>query len=204
MPPLERLASMLDHAAVYRLWQSPFARAKLEPVFRHNDMRTVRRVLDVGCGPGTNTPFFREADYLGIELNERYVRDARERHGREFVVADAREYQPPEGHEFDFILLNSFLHHIDDENTGRILHRLHGALADGGHIHILDLELPERVSVARWLARNDRGDHPRPLERWRELFGEVFDTVVFEPFTLRMCGVGLWQMVYFKGQARKA
>jgi len=204
MPPLERLASTLDHAAVYRAWQAPFAKAKLEPVFRHNDMGTVRRVLDVGCGPGTNTPFFHEADYLGIDLNERYVRDARERHGREFVVADAREYVPPEGHEFDFILLNSFLHHIDDENTERILRRLHGALADEGHIHILDLELPERASVARWLARNDRGDHPRPLERWREMFSEVFHPVVFEPFMLRMCGVGLWRMVYFKGQARKA
>jgi hypothetical protein len=76
-------------------------------------------------------------------------------------------------------------------------------LTDDGHVHILDLVLPIRPSVSRLLARADRGDYPRPLEQWRELFTAVFDPVVFEPYPLGAAGVTLWNMVYFKGRARR-
>jgi SAM-dependent methyltransferase len=202
MISVRKLSNILDSPRVYALWQAPFANSKLVPLHRHNDLTRAARVLEVGCGPGTNTNLFQKSDYLGLDLNPHYIEHARRVHGREFVVADAREFIPPAGQRFDFILLNSFLHHIDDENTLRILHRLRDALSVEGHIHILDLVLPERPGVARWLARNDRGDYARPLERWRALLGSVFGTVVFEPFALRALGVDLWKMVYFKGNAR--
>jgi SAM-dependent methyltransferase len=54
---------------VYRLWMAPFAKKKFAPIVAHNDMHWVRRVLDVGCGPGTNAVYFSQADYLCIDLN---------------------------------------------------------------------------------------------------------------------------------------
>jgi hypothetical protein len=42
---------LLEKTVVYRLWQAPFAEAKLAPVLANNDITTARRVLDVGCGP---------------------------------------------------------------------------------------------------------------------------------------------------------
>jgi hypothetical protein len=47
---------------VYRAWQAPFAGQKFVPVLAHNKMQGVRRMLDVACGPGTNTKFFADAD----------------------------------------------------------------------------------------------------------------------------------------------
>ena len=199
---LRRLSDVLDSPHAYALWQAPFARTKVEPLLRHNKLPEVRRVLDVGCGPGTNARYFNHADYVGIDLNPRYIEHARSAHGREFVAADARTYIPPAGVRYDCVFLNSFLHHIDDDNCGRILRRLHDVLTDDGHIHILDLVLPQRRSVSRWLAQHDRGDFARPLDRWREIFGEVFEPVVFEPHAVRALGVELWQMVYFKGRAK--
>ena len=38
--------------------------------------------------------------------------------------------------------------------------------------------------MSRLLARWDRGDFPRPLETWQELFSERFDPVVFQPYPL--------------------
>ena len=53
------------------------------------------------------------------------------------------------------------------------------------------------------LKRHNRGDYARPLEKWREMLGGIFETVVFEPFAVKALGVDLWQMVYFKGSARR-
>jgi SAM-dependent methyltransferase len=194
--------AVLEYPLVYRIWQAPFVEQKLRPIRAHNDLGAVRRVLDVGCGPGTNTARFRACDYLGIDLNPRYVEQARRRRQREFVVADVTAYTAPAGERYDFILLNSLLHHIDTASVRQILSHLARLLSPGGHVHILDLVLPERAGLARWLARHDRGKFPRPLAEWRDLFTGIFDPVVFEPFPLTAFGAILWEMVYFKGRAK--
>jgi len=193
------LDRILENETVYRLWQASYAEAKLDPIRRHNELSAARSVLDVGCGPGTNTRHFSGAEYVGLDVNPRYTEYARRRWGREFMTVDAVDYRPPAGRTFDFILLNSFLHHIDTPGVERILGRLPALLAPGGHVHVLDLVLPERRGLARALARLDRGEHPRPLEEWRRLFSRFLRPVVFEPYPLKTLGATLWQMVYFKG-----
>jgi SAM-dependent methyltransferase len=195
--------ALLERSLVYRAWQAPFAERKLAPLRAHNDFASIRRVLDVGCGPGTNAPHFAHADYLGVDLNPRYVDDARRRHGRRFVVADVTEYRVDPGERFDFILVNSLFHHVDDTGTRRVLAHLAELLTDDGHVHVLDLVLPGRPSLSRRMARWDRGRHPRPLGAWRALFEEHFEPVVFEPYPLGVAGLELWSMVYFKGKARR-
>jgi len=192
---------VLEWAPVYRAWQAPFQTKKFSPIFEHNAMDGVRRVLDVGCGPGTNASYFLECEYLGIDINSGYVASASRRYGRDFIVADVTTYEVV-GEPFDFILVNSFFHHVTDEETHRILRHLGTLLHEGGHIHILDLILPERRSIARALARWDRGEHPRSPSHWREIFQVHFEPVVFQPYSLGLGGVTLWNMVYFKGAPR--
>lgn len=196
-------AGLMERALVYRLWQAPFAEQRLAPVLAHNDLRRVRRVLDVACGPGTNTRHFAYTEYLGIDINERYIEDARRRHKRNFQVADVTSYSAAPGDCFDFILVNSFLHHIDAPNARLVLAHLNNVLTDDGHVHILELVLPERPSVARLLAGWDRGKFARPLAEWREIFTGVFEPVVCETYALTCLGVVLWNMVYFKGRAKR-
>lgn len=200
---MKRLSDVMNHVGVYRMWQAPFAEKKLYPVRQHNDIRKARRVLDVGCGPGTNTDYFNHSEYLGLDLNQSYVDYARLRSGREFVVTDVCSYEPPPDIRYDFILVNSFFHHIDDENSFRILAKLKDLLSEDGHVHILDLVMPKSLSVARLLARLDRGDFARSLEKWQSLILVDFEPVIIEPYPLTAFGITLWNMFYFKGRARK-
>lgn len=194
--------SVLEQNAVYRLWQAPFAGDKLAPLLARNDLQRVRRVLDVGCGPGTNSHLFSHTDYLGVDINPDYIGHARKKFRRPFVVADVTTYEVAQDQRFDFILVNSFLHHIETLGARRILAHLKTLLTPDGHIHILDLVLPQRRSIARVFARLDRGEYPRPLEEWRGLFAENFDLVVFEPYPLKALSMTLWNMIYCKGRAK--
>ncbi len=106
---------------------------------------------------------------------------------------------PLPGSRYDCILVNSFLHQLDDRAVLTVLTKLRDLLAPDGVIHMLELVLPEGRSAARWLARWDRGKHARPLEAWRELFAGVFVLEAFKPYPLGALGIPLWQMVYGRG-----
>ena len=166
----------------------PLREKKFAPILAHNDLCQARRVLDVGCGPGTNTSYFSHTYYLGIDHNLRYLQHARRRHRRDFLVADVTRLGLAPEARFDFILINSFLHHMDTPNARRLLSQLSALLTEDGQVHILDLVLPAQPSVARLLARLDRGEFPRPLGEWEQIFTETFETEVFEPYEL----TGVW------------
>jgi SAM-dependent methyltransferase len=100
---------------------------------------------------------------------------------------------------FDTIIVNSVLHHLPDDAVSRILRQVHGRLGPGGRAHILELVIPERRSLARMMARMDRGRYPRRLAAWRDILDAHFEPVSVEPYAL---GGGLWAMVYYQGKSR--
>jgi trans-aconitate methyltransferase len=195
-------ARLLERTFVYRLWQAPFAEQKFAPVLANNDLRRVRRVLDVGCGPGTSTAYFSGSDYLGIDINDRYIRSARQRHQREFLVADVRSYVADPEDRFDFVLANSFLHHLNTEDVLGILSHMRSLLTCDGTIHALELVMPKDKSIARLLAQWDRGKFARSEDEWQSIFCSVFEPLVLEFYPLTGLGTTLWNMVYFKGKPK--
>jgi SAM-dependent methyltransferase len=193
---------ILRQPVAYRLWMAPWAARKLHPVLRNNDVQAIKRVLDVGCGPGTNAASFTHSDYVGVDLNPRYIVEARRRYGRNFLAADVRGNDFPVGSGFDCILVNSLLHHLDLESCRSLLRRLAELLTEDGHVHVLELVLPEKAGLARMLARADRGDYPRPLAEWKTIFSESFTPVLVESYKLTGGPLTLWEMVYFKGRLK--
>ena len=194
---IERL---LEHPAVYAAWQAPFVSQKFAPAERHMKQQQIRRVLDVGCGPGTNALRFAGADYVGVDINERYLAIARAKFQGRFIQADLQTDDVSALGPFDTILVNSVLHHLPDAAVTRILSQLERLLEPDGRVHILELVLPEPRSLARVMARLDRGRYARPLAAWRELLGAQFESLCVEPYDY---AGGLWAMVYFQGKARR-
>jgi SAM-dependent methyltransferase len=191
---------VMERPWVYRLWQAPFADHKFEPVQRHLARVQPRRVLDVGCGPGTNAARFHGVDYVGVDINEHYLDMGRARYPGRFVQADLSSADLSHLGTFDVVLVNSFLHHLTDEGVHHVLSRFPSLLASEGRVHILELVLPERPSLATVMARLDRGRYARTIERWKALFDQHFEPVWVEPY---MLGRWLWAMLYFQGKAKR-
>jgi trans-aconitate methyltransferase len=198
-----RVERLLEQPIVYRLWMAPFAEQKLRPVKQNGGVHGVRRVLDVGCGPGTNASHFAHTDYLGMDINPEYIESARQRNSTgKFMVQDVTTFSATPDERFDSILVNSLLHHIPTPEVERLLSHLATLLSDDGAIHIIEVVLPPNVGAPWALAKLDRGDYPRPFEEWQRIFAKYFQPVVSEPHPIKGLGITLWDMIYFKGRCR--
>jgi SAM-dependent methyltransferase len=189
------IRDVLNSPWVYVLWQSPFVHQKFEPVRRHGLPASGSRVLDVGCGPGTNARYFGGSDYVGVDLDGRYIDYAEQQYDGRFLVRDVNEGLRDLG-KFDFVLLNSLMHHLDEGESDRLLDSLTDTLVVGGVLHVLDLVLPPTRSAARTLARLDRGAYPREYDLWLDLIGRRFVIESHQPYSVCIAGVSLWEMIH--------
>lgn len=194
---------LLDHPLLYHAWQAPFIAQKVEPFRRHNPGLPFSRVLDVGCGPGTNRPLFASGGYVGIDFNRSYIARAQTRGVGSALVGDAAALPFRHVRHFDCVFVNSLLHHLDDEQVRALIGSAAKMLQPDGAVHVIDLVVPEARSIARSLALRDRGEHPRAAAHLRELLGEVIVADVDEEFPLRIGPVTCWQMIYIRGTPRE-
>ena len=200
---LRRLADRaFEHPLVYRMLQAPFHERKLAPFLRRLHQSPATRVLDVGCGPGTNAAHFTDVAYTGVDINPDYIANAQRRFPGRFLVGDVTDPAVLPAEQFDCVLLNSLMHHLDDDAVTGLLGRLDRFLTPGGSIHILDLVLPPHWGAARALARLDRGRFARPIAQWTALFERAMHVDVLEQYPLGIPGIPLWQMVYCAGRPR--
>ena len=111
-----------------------------------------KRVLDVGCAAGALSELLvrRGASVLGIDLNERLIKRARERLKRraEFVVADISRPMPfLDSASFDVVTASLVLHYLADWGPPlREFHRVlrpDGALLISTHHPLQDIEITD-------------------------------------------------------------
>ena len=136
------------------------------------------RVLDIGCGPAAFYARYRDVaglEYVGIEPNEAYVKDAEQRFpGIELHTGTVPQVRERISGRFDLVVLEGVLHHIDDATAREALAFAGERLAPGGRIVALDpVILPRQNPIARAIAMLDRGKHVRTLDGYRKLAVEA-------------------------------
>ena len=117
-----------------------------------------RRILDIGCGPGTETVAYREAypeaEVWGVDLSAPFLRFAHawaedRGVGIGFRQANAAETGFPDRH-FDLIVSNILFHETSDEVARGILREARRLLAPGGVLLNVDVPYqPDRISITK-------------------------------------------------------
>ena len=206
---MSALDLIMRQPLIYRLWMAPFAEKKFCSHCcsqRHGaDLpRSGRRLW-----PGTNAVHFSEADYLGIDLNPQYIRDAERRYsGSQRTPAlpgsgRCHLRRSAQGNDSISFWSTAFFITWTIQPPAASSRTSSGSLTDDGHVHIIELILPHSFgSPVPGPASTPCGKFPRPLEHWRRMFDEFFETVHFFPFDVGAFDFCLWKMVYFKGKRR--
>lgn len=190
------LEKFLENPLVYRWHARMVDRAKEKAILNiRSDYRGLR-VLDIGCGPGNNARLFSGADYTGMDINPRYVARAAAAYPQaRFLAGDATKTRL--GGPFDVILMNSFLHHLDDREVKEVMGTVVGNLVPAGLAIVQEPLIPgPRQYYHRILMRLDRGNHFRTLTEWESLARQGGLAVVGRSFySLRVFGLRGYNML---------
>lgn len=144
------------------------------------------RVLEVGCGPGTNLDYLsRTIDYTGCDISEKYIRYAQNKYdGRgHFVKAGVGELTTKNLGSFDFILSIGLLHHLTD-SEGQILgsEALELLNQRGCFIAIEPCYSEERSRLEQWIDSNDRGKYIRSSKDYVQILSSSFSKIETQRF----------------------
>jgi ubiquinone/menaquinone biosynthesis C-methylase UbiE len=131
------------------------------------------RTLDLGCGPGAFAPMFKGQDYVGADLNRRYIEHAQKHLPGAFIVSDARKLEVPD-QRFDQVLIFGLLHHLSDDDVRAVLRETKRVLVPGGRVlAIEDIPAVSKMNLIGHLIHNvENGEHIRPTEEYRKLYQE--------------------------------
>ena len=139
------------------------------------------RVLEVGCGPGTNRDHLpKEIEYIGCDMDEKYIVNAKKKFGDrgDFVVANAGEIMKMNWKPFDFILSIGLLHHLDSGLANNLIIEAHQLLKEEGcFIAIEPCYSPEQSSFEKWLISKDRGRYIRNTEGYLKIVQSRFQSI---------------------------
>lgn len=136
-------------------------------------------VLDIGCGPADILAYLPKVEYLGFDISNTYILQARNRYGQQGkffcrqITSSDLEKMPP----FDIVLALGLLHHLDDESAVNVVRLAFKALKPGGRLLTIDpcLELGQNP-IARFLIGKDRGQKVRTREGYASLAAQVFES----------------------------
>lgn len=176
------LRAVLAHPSVYELWSRVVGgqRARTKIVAEHVRPAPGDEILDLGCGPGELLTHIPEAvRYTGVDINPQYIARARERHGARatFHVGDASRLALLDD-RFDLVLAIAVLHHLDDEQSERLIRDAGTLLKPSGRFVALDAVYTERQNpIARAIIDRDRGRHVRDAEGYARLARATFESV---------------------------
>lgn len=166
-----------------------------------NDFRAIRAIvrrhlsaepgvstLDLGCGPGAFSTLFTPETYVGVDLNPRYIEYARRRFAGRFLAGDARHVDLAAG-SIDQILVFGLLHHLDDELVHAVLLEMRRVLKPSGRALVVeDIPTVSRLNLlGRLIHVAENGEHIRPADEYRRLYGERFTIAAEEILRSGIC-----------------
>jgi SAM-dependent methyltransferase len=149
-------------------------RAIRATIRREMDLGAASRTLDLGCGPGAFSDLFAAGDYVGVDLNARYIDHARRTRKGAFLVSDAKRVDLPD-RRFDQVLIFGLLHHLPDEEVRAVLTECRRLLVAGGRVLVIeDIPSVSRLNLIGHLIHHvENGEFIRPVEDYRRLYAGI-------------------------------
>ncbi len=173
----------LDHPFVYRAFSSIVGLSggfRVEYIKNHIKPFDGANILDIGCGPGDFLKLLDNVNYVGFDLNAKYIAAAKQRFGNAgtFIQEKVGEDIVGKYNNFDIVMANGLLHHLNDGEVLQLLETAWNSLIPGGRLITLDGVLHEKQSkLAKYFVMRDRGRFMRDEAGYARLCNRIFNSL---------------------------
>jgi len=131
------IRKILGNPRVYDLFQGIAGAKKFREIYVAEFLAPTgtERILDIGCGTADILAYLpATVDYLGFDASAEYIAAAERRFGRRgrFSCQLVNEMTVDELGEFDLVMANGLIHHLDDGEVASLCRIGARALRPGG------------------------------------------------------------------------
>jgi len=179
---LPDIRSVLAFPAAYSLFSNLIGgrACSLNYVEKHIRPRDGDKILDIGCGPCDILEYLPRVEYLGFDMNQKYIENATKRFGNRgtFVCKKLSRELSEELSAFDIILATGVLHHLDDDEAIQLFELALSTLKPGGRLITLDgCYMKGQSWIATLILSKDRGKYVRTKDEYVSLASKQFKNV---------------------------
>lgn len=134
------------------------------------------KLLDIGCGTGILSPYFSNADYIGIDIDQKLIDFAKKRYPDRTFLTMGGEHNTLPDSSFDFILVVGVIHHLNNTVASALLKQAQRVLRKNGTVLIIEAIPPidSFNMFGRFIRSLDKGHFIRPATDYKSLFKKYF------------------------------
>lgn len=189
------IETLLENPYVYYVWSLLHFKPRLSQIMEVVNQTYYPKILDLGCGPGLMSKYVKNCEYTGIDFNQEYIQFAKKHYKGRFIFGDIVKLKDHcSGEEFDYIVLNGVLHHINDGFAANLIDQAKLYLKLNGQIIVIDLVSNDLGKINKFLVNHDRGDFIRSKEQYYHLFSSNFNIKGYQEFTIGFGPIVLWKL----------
>jgi predicted TPR repeat methyltransferase len=137
-------------------------------------------ILDIGCGTAYILDFLPDVQYIGFDMEYRYINYAKTKYGHrgEFLCKKVSPDAINNNTKFELILAKGVLHHLNDDEATQLFTLSSGLLKETGRLITFDgCYTSEQSWLARYILSNDRGNFVRTKNQYVNLAQTVFSNI---------------------------
>lgn len=128
-------------------------------------------ILDLGCGTGHFSSQFSNENYIGVDLNCRYLKYAKQNHKKHFINCNGTNLCF-KSETFNHILVIGLFHHLDDNTSLKVLREIKRVVKKNGKVVVIEDSkdvLPYNILglLIHWL---DVGNYIRERKEYSRLW----------------------------------
>lgn len=177
------IRTILGNPRVYDFFQGIAGAKKFREIYVAEYILPVgtERILDIGCGTADILGYLPSTvDYFGFDASAEYIDAAKARFGERgrFFCQFVNEMAVEEMGEFDVVMANGLIHHLNDDEVANLCRISAKTLRPGGRMITHDPCYSDRQGrLARYIISRDRGQNVRNGEEYAALMRPFFKEV---------------------------
>lgn len=167
------LSPRLYHWLVRPKWYNNlYINKRLKSLFENIDFEN-KKVLDFGCGIGSNSPMFNPEGYVGIDTDIKRIQYASNKYPNYKFQVFKEEALPFLDNSIDYVLIVAVLHHISPKMRSNYLKEFKRVLKPTGEIIVIEPCLFRKSIISNWyMLTFDKGKYICNEKEYLKVFRE--------------------------------